>query len=152
MRSRSGTDCSLDADQIQYHLQAMDEVCRRRREVAELWLATMSLGAIVMLSALLHCCILDDDAHRGAPLCAKIAVAVAQPVGEHQTTTLPIPKQLQVSADSSAGEPLSVHGTTAERQFCYALIACAKRNVMTLGSMRIEDDVGLHDLNATYLI
>lgn len=130
----------------------MDKVSRRNRELAELWVASMSLGAIALLSGLLHCCILGVNAHQDAPLCAQIAVVLAQPVGNHQMASLPAAPTLRALA-SPLGEPLSARDlATAERRYLCLHNASAGRNAMMLGAMRIDDDVGLNDLNATYVI
>lgn len=136
----------------------MDKLWRRHQErgseVAELWLASTFLSAIVFSSLLLHCCIFGNDAHRGATFCARIAVVLAQPSEERQATTLPPPKQTSKVTAASIGEPFEGRcRTTASSRLVVSMAgALAARNVMTLGSLRIDNDVGLHDLNVTYLI
>lgn len=126
---------------------------RRREETTELWLASAVLGAIVLSSLLLHCCIFGNDAHGGAPLCAKIAIARAQPASDHPAAAEPPPKQTAKIVSAAIGESrFAQPQTIATFTFVGLYSAFAKRNAMTLGAMRIDDDVGLNDLHATYLI
>ena len=125
-----------------------------RREVSELWLATTFMGGIVLLSGLLHCCVFGGDVHRrGTPLCVQFAAALAQPSGEHSTATPPRP----TTSEKLVGSPVVVQLDVRDRlEMTKHLIDARgpsmRRNAMSLGAMRIDDDVGVHDLNATYRI
>lgn len=124
-----------------------------RREVSELWLATIFLGGIVLVSGLLHCCIFGGDIHpRGAPLCAQFADALARTNSEHSTATPPKPTRPETVGGSPVSVPLFPHDRLSVANLSIARGPCTRRNAMTLGAMRIDDDVGVHDLNATYLI
>lgn len=124
-----------------------------RREVSELWLATMFLGGIVLLSGLLHCCVWGGNSHRGsAPLCAQFADALARTNGEHSTTTPPKPTRSETVGGSPVSVPLYPRDRLSVANLIVARGPCTRRNAMTLGAMRTDDDVGVHDLNATYLI
>ena len=123
------------------------------REVSELWLATMFIGGIVLLSGVLHCCVFGGDGHpRGAPLCVQFADALAETNGEHSTTTPPRPTRSETVVASPVSVPLYPHDRLSVGNLTVARGPCTRRNAMALGAMRIDDDVGVHDLNATYLI
>lgn len=140
--------------QIRYHVAVMNGTARIRREVSELWLATVFLVGIVLLSGLLHCCVFGGDDHRrSAPLCAQFADALARTGGEHSTTTPAKPTWSETMAGSAVSVPLYLSDRACVAQHLTRTSGpCARRNAMTLGSMRTDDDVGVHDLNATYLI
>lgn len=133
----------------------MSRAASVRREVSELWLATTFLGGIVLLSGLLHCCVFGGDVdRRAAPLCAEFAAALAQTSGEHSTTaTPPKPARSDSFVGPLAAAPLFSHDRLG---LAVDLVAArgssTRRNAMTHGAMRTDDDVGLHDLHATYRI
>lgn len=124
-----------------------------RREVSELWLATMFLGGIVLLSGLLHCCVWGGNFHRGnAPLCAQFADALSPTNAEHSTPTPPKPTRSETVVGSPVSAEICPHDRLSVANLTVARGPCTRRNAMTLGAMRTDDDVGVHGLNATYLI
>ena len=148
MQAKIGASLNYDDD-------PMSRAASVRREVSELWLATTFLGGIVLLSGLLHCCVFGGNVHRrGAPLCAEFAAALAQTSGEHSTTaTPPKPARSDSFVGPLAAAPLLSHDRTGpDRGPVAARGSCTRRNAMTHGAMRTDDDVGVHDLNTTYRI
>lgn len=127
-----------------------------RKSVAIAWLTGGTFAVLVLGAVLLTCCILPfhDDHHR-EPLCHAVAGVLS---GEHhdpartaEPAERPLGKGMDagiVIRDFADPYPLrsDVHASSAVHQDSGA------RNAITLGALRVDDDVGLHTLFCTFLI
>lgn len=126
-----------------------------RKSVAIAWLTGGTFAVLVLGAVLLTCCILPfhDDHHR-EPLCHAVAGVLS---GEHhdpartaEPAERPLGKGVAAWLVRDGADPYSLqsdaHAWSAVRQDRGA------RNVVSLGALRVDDDVGLHTLFCTFLI
>jgi hypothetical protein len=130
-----------------------------RKFVAIAYLAGSTFGVLAIGVILLGCCVLPfhDRLHR-IPLCRTIAAVLS---GDHHDREQPAepaqPAPTKRSPDLAAvdfvSNPIVV---AADRCSARASLATHQdpgaRNVVTLGALRVDDDVGLNALFSTFRI
>lgn len=131
-----------------------------RKFVAIAYLAGSTFGVLAIVVVLLGCCVLPfhDQLHR-IPLCRTLAAALS---GDHHDREQPAepaqPAQAKRSPDVAAAPDFGPDPIVVQAAQCGAHSSVAAhedpgaRNVVTLGALRVDDDVGLHSLFSTFLI
>ena len=120
----------------------------RWKRTAAIWVAAMTLPAIVATVFLVGCCVLPFHGliHKVMPLC-EMAANVMRGADHHDhdsTQPAPVPEKQQPAKHlgkmlvpiGNAGPALNVLGDTP------ATTPAAYRSFMTLGAVRCDDDVG----------
>lgn len=131
-----------------------------RKLVAVAYLACSTFGVLVLAVILLGCCVLPfHDRLERIPLCRTIGAVLS---GDHhgrqqaaEPTPPPPSRRLRDAAAAANFSPALIAGS-ADRCSASASVAAHQdpgaRNVVTLGALRVDDDVGLHSLFSTFLI
>jgi|SRR5581483_9806382 len=122
-----------------------------RNAIAAAWIIGSAGGALLLSLVLFGCCVLPFHGmlHHALPLCTYFS----HHDDDHHDATPAVPA-------TAKPDPHAIWAKTAVRNLLPmppALRAVAHdgraiRNLVTLGALRVDDDVGLHALFATYLI
>jgi hypothetical protein len=130
-----------------------------RKLIATAWLLGTFIGVTAMAVFLFGCCVLPFHAtlHRMLPIC-KYAAGILSG-GQHSAPATP------ASSAPSKAPPAFAKGLPAKavahdvRQIAEQFLLArspynqrALRNLRSLGALRVDDDIGLHTLLATFLI
>ncbi len=115
-----------------------------RKAIAFAWIAGNVAGTLGLTLYLFSCCALPfhDVLHRMLPVCGE-AAAVLQRDHHHDVTPATTSAQHQPAVAEVVAE---IAPAPLPRR------APELRNHRTLGSLRVDDDIGLHTLLATFLI
>lgn len=139
--------------ELHYAIRSM-----RSRFVAAVWVAGATVPLLAAAVLLIGCCILPFHGlvHRLMPLCETAASIVVGGHGEHGHDATPAAP----AREREAGKPLltvltafsPVSPATGAAAPLAVTVAAAPRSFMSLGAVRCDQDVGLHLLDATFLI
>lgn len=131
-----------------------------RKLVAIAYLAGSTFGVLAIAVLLLGCCVLPF--HRQLermPICRTIAAVLSGDHHDQQQAAEPTPPPpSRRLPDVAAADNAAPHPIAASADRCSALGSVAAhqdpgaRNIVTLGALRVDDDVGLHTLFSTFLI
>lgn len=105
------------------------------------WIVLALLGAPVAMHVVVH----DLHDHHDQPAAASLAGTERD--HEHPIVSSPAP---QIPALTRIAMPLAV--APALPTASWARLTTAIRNVVAFGALRMDDDIGLHSLHATFLI
>ena len=126
-----------------------------RKLIATTWLIGGCIGAIAIVVFLFGCCVLPFHGvmHRALPICSHVAGILS---GGHDSRTPATPAQSKIQPTLAKVLPADVVAQTVQQTSERVSLAAhneqAARNLCTLGSLRVDDDIGLHTLFSTFLI
>jgi hypothetical protein len=126
-----------------------------RKLIATTWLIGGCIGAIAIVVFLFGCCVLPFHAaiHRALPICSHVAGILS---GRHDLRTPANPAQPKIQPTIAkvllAKAVTFDRGLELPRLVLRSQNAFADRSHRTLGSLRVDDDIGLHTLFSTFLI
>jgi hypothetical protein len=129
----------------------------RSRIVAAVWVAGATVPLLGAAVFLVGCCILPFHGlmHKLMPVCETAASIVAGGHGEHDhdAPATPAREKEPVKRLLSVAATTSTINSVARVVIPLAVTAsAAPRSFMSLGAVRCDQDVGLHVLDATFLI
>lgn len=131
-----------------------------RKLIAIAYLAGGTLAMLAIAALLLGCCVLPFHHQlERIPLCRTIAAVLSGDHDDrHQAAEPTPPPPSRRLPDLAASDNAAPHPIAASADRCSALGSVAAhqdpgaRNIVTLGALRVDDDVGLHALFSTFLI
>jgi hypothetical protein len=127
-----------------------------RKLIATTWLIGGCIGVIVIVVFLFGCCVLPFHAtiHRVLPICTQVAGMLS---GGHASRTPATPAQSKIQP--TIAKVLLAKAATLDRGLALPRLVVrsahedrAHRNRVSLGALRVDDDIGLHTLFSTFLI
>jgi len=127
-----------------------------RKLIAGAWIIGSMASVFALAAFLFGCCVLPFHSvlHRALPICGYVTGILSGAHHDHDKAA-PVRAQAKhspVSIRVSAARAFARVATNDLRLSRVVHDARALRNVRSLGALRVDDDIGLHSLLATYLI